>query len=348
MITSMPVLFLPPWEDLNARARGLTGRLLGRDRLQALAGAPDLAELALALQRSGFLLPAAEVGYTAPGLELAVRRVAAQRLRLLARWAGERTRRLAVVFQDEDRRSIRAIVRGAFTGTAPELRLSGLIPTPELPERALQELATATTPGGVSALLTLWGNPYGAALREAAAASRPDLFQLEMALSRTFVAQALEGARRAGRALQQYVREGIDLENLRAALVLVRDGSGENAEESFLEGGERLEKKVYLQAAGANEMAAAASMLASALSGTLYAEALREHAQDARTLEEALLGAQLRERMQAARRDPLGPAPLLAYVLQLRAESVDLRRIIWGIALGAPRAPLRESLVSAR
>jgi vacuolar-type H+-ATPase subunit C/Vma6 len=43
---------------------------------------------------------------------------------------------------------------------------------------------------------------------------------------------------------------------------------------------------------------------------------------------------------------PLGPAPLLAYALRLRAEMIDLRRIIWGVALAVPRAALTRDLVT--
>ena len=38
----------------------------------------------------------------------------------------------------------------------------------------------------------------------------------------------------------------------------------------------------------------------------------------------------------AERRDPAGPASVLEFGLRLRAEAVDLRRLIWGVALGAP------------
>jgi hypothetical protein len=48
-----------------------------------------------------------------------------------------------------------------------------------------------------------------------------------------------------------------------------------------------------------------------------------------------------------ARRDPLGSAPLLAFALALRAQTVDLQRVIWGVALGAPAALVARELVTA-
>jgi hypothetical protein len=40
-------------------------------------------------------------------------------------------------------------------------------------------------------------------------------------------------------------------------------------------------------------------------------------------------------------------APLLGYALRLRAEALDIRRLIWGISLGAPCETLLEGLVTA-
>ena len=104
----------------------------------------------------------------AEAFALAVRRKAAARMRLLARWAGGRDAVLAVVFEEEDRRSLRALLRGAVQGARAEERLEDLIPTPLLPERALAELARQARPAAIAALLTAWQNPYGPALLQQA------------------------------------------------------------------------------------------------------------------------------------------------------------------------------------
>ena len=144
------------WEDLATRARGLATHLLGRADLDGLARAESLDALADVLRARGFL-PAG--GPATPGaLELAVRRMAGARLAVLAAWGHARNTLLAVVFEDEDRRSLRALLRGAVRAAPPEERLAGLIPTPGLPERALAELAGQPTPGAIAALLTAWGS----------------------------------------------------------------------------------------------------------------------------------------------------------------------------------------------
>ena len=45
---------------------------------------------------------------------------------------------------------------------------------------------------------------------------------------------------------------------------------------------------------------------------------------------------------RSARHDPLGAAPVLAYVLRLRAQVVALRGYLWGVALGVPPAAPRR------
>ncbi|MBI2963237.1 MAG: V-type ATPase subunit [Deltaproteobacteria bacterium] len=331
----------PTWDDVDARARGLGTHLLGRSRLEPLAQAADLPALAAALERDGF--DTAGAGDSPAALDLAVRRSAAARMRTLARWCGRRAETLAVVFEDEDRRSLRAILRGALQGAAPQARLAGCIPTPSLSERLLEELAGAPAPSAVAALLVAWENPYGSALLEEASQQHPDPFRLESSLNRTFARRSLAGAGKAGRALREYVQEVIDLENAWSALLLAAQGGDGSPGECFLSGGRRLDRKRFETIAAGKSPAAA--LLCAAFVRTAFAEAFRSAGLS--TLENAILTAQIREQARAMLRDPVGPAPILLYTLRLRAETVDLRRIIWGIALGAPATGLALGLVTA-
>ena len=77
---------------------------------------------------------------------------------------------------------------------------------------------------------------------------------------------------------------------------------------------------------------------------TPYAAVFR--AAPLRGLDEAILTARVAAQRAAARRAPLGPAPVLWYALELRAETVALSRIIWGLALGAPPEALAPAGVS--
>jgi vacuolar-type H+-ATPase subunit C/Vma6 len=75
------------------------------------------------------------------------------------------------------------------------------------------------------------------------------------------------------------------------------------------------------------------------------ADAFASEPADLATLESAVLRAQLAEQSRAARIAPEGPAPVISFALTLRAEVLNLRRIIWGISLEAPGAMLEAEMV---
>jgi len=335
------------WDDLNARARGLGTHLLGRATLEHLAQARDLPSVATALASRGYAMGESDRGSGA-SLELALRRGVAQRMRVLARWAGPRTAILTVIFEDEDRRSITALLRGAAQRAPADLRISGLIPTPELPERALGELARQPTPRAVAALLTAWRHPLASDLTAAASRPEPDLLEIETSLSRAFAKRALRASRRAGRRglLFQYVQQVIDLENAFTALILGADEKPDLAAH-WLPGGRAITLELAERAAASGDPASAAGLLADGFRETPLAAAFAQPDQHPAGLELAVLGAQIRELRARARVEPLSVAFLLGFALRLRAEALDVRRVIWGISLGAPARTLIEGLVTA-
>jgi hypothetical protein len=143
-----------------------------------------------------------------------VRRRAARELAILGHWTARRPELVAVLFDEEDRRSVRALVRGAVERAPAELRIAGLVPTPALPERALAELARAPTPAAVAALLVAWQHPYGLPLAARARSPQPDLYALELALGRAAAARLTAVAHRVGGFLAAFIHETIDLDAL--------------------------------------------------------------------------------------------------------------------------------------
>lgn len=334
------------WDDVNARARGLSTHLLSADELQLLSRAADRAALANELGRLGFPVSAEGIP-TAAELELAVRRWAAAALGTLARWAGRRTAALAVIYEDEDRKSLRAILRGATRGAA-ESRLSGLTPTPALPERALEELARQPSVTAIATLLQVWRNPYGQALAPLARTAQPDLFAIDLALDRTFAARALAAARSAGAELLGFVRETVDVANAITAIVLSSAGRDVTPKEAFLPGGDRVSIVAFEEAAAAGGPVAAGVRLARAFAPGPLSSAFRDLAADPDALEDEVLRIRVRALALRVRLAPLGPAPALWFALRLRAQVIDLQRIVWGAALAAPPAAVAAALVTAR
>jgi vacuolar-type H+-ATPase subunit C/Vma6 len=334
------------WDDLNARAHGLSTHLLGRAALEHLARSHDLPTIAAELERRGYRIEEGARA-SATGLELAARRAVAERVRILEGWSGWRRDALAIVFEDEDRRSIASLLRGAVQHAPPELRLSGLLPTPLLPERALEELSRQPSVGAIAALLTAWRHPLAAALVPETGGAEPDLLGNDVALNRAFTQRALRNARRAGDRglLTRYVRRTIDIENAFTVLAL-SDEKPVRLPQYWVAGGRDLTPDTAERAVTAANPSAAGRLLAEAFHGTRLAKVFARPAEYPEGLEAAVLRVLIEELRSAARADPLSPAFFLGYALRLRAEVLDIRRIIWGVALRAPAATLAEGLVS--
>lgn len=331
----------PAWDDLNARARGLGTHLLEPAQMAALSREPDAPSLAAALRREGVLTTAMTEAPSPQDLELAIRRWAAALLRILARWAGSRAAVLPLVFDEEDRRSLRSVLRGSVQHVPAEQRLAGLIPTPALPERALEELARTATPADAAALLAVWHHPFATTVLPAAAAAQPDLFALDLALSRAVAVRATDAARqsRSG-TLRSWVRDTIDLENARSAILLSTAGDDVVPADVFLPGGQHLTFPAFERAVMAREPGAVAMQLATAFAGTPYGATFMHAGRDVAALEHELVQQRMDELARERRRAPLGPLPVLWFALQLRTQVVDLQRIVWTVALNAPRGSL--------
>lgn len=335
------------WDDLNARVRGLATHFLTRSQLEALARVPDLPGLVRALRPQGVPLAEPMASLRPEDVELGIRRWAANALRVLARWAGPRAATLPLIFDDEDRRSLRAIFRGAVEQVPAERRLAGLIPTPALPERALEELARSPTAAAAAALLAAWRHPFAAALAPVVVEAHPDVFALDLTLVRAYADRAFAASRAIRDAdVQAVVRELIDLENGLTAIVLSIEGTDVVPKQIFLSGGERVSIVAFEQAVATRDPGTAGARLAVALDGTPYAEVFRRGARDPVTLEDELLRRRLRAISRRVRLAPLGPLPILWFGLRLRVQVVDLQRVVWTVALDAPRQRLVDTLAT--
>jgi vacuolar-type H+-ATPase subunit C/Vma6 len=325
------------WGDVNARARGLGSHLLPSETLASLAGVHAWQELTRALTAAGILPEETTAGSPAE-VELALRRWATGEIRVVRRWLGSRAAVLSVALDAEDRRSLRALVRGAAAGVPAGVRLTGVLPTPALPERLLQELAARDRIPDQAALLVAAGHPVGPALLVAAAGTKPDLFAVELAISRAFAERAVRGARRDGKVLRTHVEAVIDAINCRSALLLAQGAPAKSPATTFIPGGRRLTLERFTAAAGAPDPFTGARILAAIDEG--IAKGWRDAA-DVAALETALERAEDQRLEHLARMDPLGPAPTLLYLRRLGGQLVALGEAVWSLDLGV--APPRSS-----
>ena len=168
---------------LVARARGLQARLADdATRVQPLS--PDAAE------------------------RLAHERIASD-LATLARWA--EPDELAALELDEDRRSLRAIVRGLAAAVPAERRRLATVATSRLPERTIAALAAATSAGELFALLASIDHPLRGAF--AGDPATLDLYAIDVALAATFARVARKLA--PDRAMCAYVDQVLAAEQAR-------------------------------------------------------------------------------------------------------------------------------------
>lgn len=330
------------WGDLVARVRGLSTHLLGAGQLRSIAESRGLAQLSVALAQAG-VLPAPLERAGARTLEQGVRRHAARQLHLVWRWAGDRTSRLAPLVEDEDRRSIRAMLRGASSGTPPDARLAGLVATPSLPERALLDLARRGDVATVAAQLAAMGSPYASAILDEASRQYPDLLRLECALNTKFAARASAAAARADAPMRAYVTSVIDVENCWTARLLPVNSTLADGDDYFAEGGTELSRERWMAAVTAPTVLARDAILQK----TAASPWLRAAAAGSVRLEDAVLQATIAHQHGLARQDPLGTASIIEYVLRLRAEVRALQRIIWSVSLRVPAAAITQSLEPA-
>lgn len=328
------------WGDVIVRSRGLGSHILSPARCATLCVSRNIGELAAQMAGLGLVgAPAAGSPADEHDLELALRRRAGARLQLLADWAGPRRDRLAPIFDDEDRRAIRALVRGAIARVAPQLRTAGLVPTPTLPMRALDELAQAGDVATVASLLLAWRHPFGKVVDAEARRQKPDPLEFEMAMVREFASRARASAHAGDAGLRLFVERTIDIENLQSVLALSSHAADLPPGRLFVEGGSIVTIGDLASARETGSAAGVAARLGPRARGTPLA-AMLDHG--ARSAEDAALDALTDEFRRLARDAPLSLAPVILFSLRQRAELRMLLGILWGVSLGVPRATVER------
>jgi vacuolar-type H+-ATPase subunit C/Vma6 len=331
------------WEDVVSRVRGLSSRLIGRAALAQLSRSPDLRAMLGGLAGTPYAAIPEEATSDTAIFERATRRVAAGHLDIMVAWCGMRVALLEPLFEDEDRRNLRAVTRGIASAMPIDQRTAGLLPTPLLSLALLDELARQPRLRDVAAMLSAWGNPYGPAMTSESLRPHPDLFSLQLAIDKEYFRRARSAAASTGKHMTAYVETQIDAENLRSAFAAARHMLEREPRDLFVEGGALVSREEYERLCN-EEPAVALTRVERLVAGTPLAPlaALDRH----RDVDADVLGATIRQLRRVVRVEPLSLAVLLDYVLRLRAEIHDLARIVWGIGLGEPRRRIEAALVT--
>ncbi len=237
----------------------------------------------------------------------------------------------ALLADEEDRRTLRSVIRGVAASMPSAARLTAAVPTTTLPERTLTALGAATSAAEVASVLTDAAHPAAAALAPLLTATPLDLLAIELALTGWFAGRARR--HHPDHALAIHVRQLIDVGNASAALLLAIRGRELDAAAHFVDGGARLDRARFLAAAASPALTAAAA-LAPAFAGTALAAALGpDSLTTPEALEKAALQWHLATQTALRREEPLGLAPLLWLILRRRLEGRRLRRAAWRLAM---------------
>jgi vacuolar-type H+-ATPase subunit C/Vma6 len=328
-----------------ARAKGLATRLLTREAIDALAEADDLAAFAHGLSGLGTAIVPIGEPVNVFAIERAVGRTAHQYLRTLHRWQERMPGVLDVFAAHQDRRSLRALLRGAAQGAPAEARLDGLLPTPSLPQLALTGLAHQASAADVVRQLLLLAHPDAGRLLPSVQKTQVDLLAVDATLLVGFAERATRAAD-GDDTLREFVRSLIDTGNAQNALLLAREPREIDLPDLFVPGGQWLSAKAFISAAGADSTQRALKLLATALAPSPLASSLPVVAGDVAQMDRAFLAAALERLERAGRLDPLSTAPALRVLLLIEAQSHDLRTLAWGAAFGTPPSLRKEQLVT--
>ena len=322
---------MPRWEDVNARCRGLGTHLLGRAELGLVEDAVEWRMLPRLLAPH---LPAGEPPDSPRKLDAALVRRYSAALAVVERWLGPRRRFFRLVWEDEERRALRALLRGAAEGASPDRRLEGAVATTGLPDRLLRRIARAPTVAEGIAIGGSAGLPLAAALADVRLGPGPaGLLGLELALSAAWAARAVAGARGGGARLRRWVAEAVDAENALALAVADHWGADLEAGRAWLPGGRRIDRARFIALARVPEAPARLDRMREWFPGGPLGAALAV-ATDPADLEGHLLEKRAAAAAAAARREPLGPGPTCAFLLGSRLELRRLRRASWRLAFG--------------
>jgi len=332
------------WDDVNARARGLATHLLDRGTLAGLADAPDWPAFVARVTALGYPLDlAGGAAIDPPSFDRAVSLVAAQRLALLGRWLSAREGVLAVVLEDEEYRTLRALLRGAAEGASPGARLRAVMPTPHLPMRALERMARAASVAELVRELARHGHPAGRAWQDVLRhAKAPDLRALEWALARLYAERAVRAARAGGPVVRRFAAELVDQANVWTLLLAAPLQAGADADQEFLPGGSRITRPAFARLRTVREADPLVEVLRILLKDTALGAALATAPLDLPSLEPRAASARIAWLRGLARRDPLGPAVILSVLERIRAEARVLRALGWAVAFGAPGSTLER------
>jgi V/A-type H+-transporting ATPase subunit C len=333
---------------INARVKMMKSQLLPPARLEELLHSPTLDAFIQALTDTPYNMELQEALTRFRGLR-AVDEALSQNFyhaarRILGFADGPPRRQIEVVLLRYDLHSIRAIVRGRYTGRSDEEILATLYPGGMLSEVRLRELLQQPDLRAIADTLVTWMHPLGRGLREGvdAAQRSGSLLDVEIALDRAYAQYGLrvaDGEADGEAPFRRFLSAEITATNVKTALKLrrIRELSREERERFYVRGGAVSLDRFLALADPQSSLSeiSALRLFGAEITGT---ESLLD-------TERAIDRAFQRMTVQMYLGDPLGVEVVIGYLARKAAEVSNLRVIAHAKQLGLPADTARQEIV---
>ena len=348
------------YDYLNARARGMSARLLSREFFEQLLLSQDESLLIDLLLNSDYEQELRSALSEKRGLEAfmsAVRRRVGYAFGQLRRHAPERPRGfLDLQLNRWDVANVLSVIRGKVTGASPEEILEALLPVGEFSEAQLSELAGEPDVASVVRALTTWNYTFAFAVREAVSVSMGDeprqsaLKQLAQTLNKTYFEWALgrlQGKDANTRIVREQLQLQIDLSNVKNAVdaVRLREAGYEDELAPFVSGG-TLDPAFLTELAEADNLETAFEKLDATVFGVAVERGILAFGESRNlAVMERFFEAVVAEHCcKLLRADPLTIGVPLGYLWRRYNEFTNLRIVVRGKRFQMPVNAIREEL----
>jgi V/A-type H+-transporting ATPase subunit C len=344
---------------LNARIRGMKGRLLDKKALDDLVLKPDIESLTAALEKTPYRQDVEEAGVKYSGvyrLEYALRKNFSRTFTKISGLVrGEEAENYLDVFLKLwDVQNVKTILRGKSIHVASEEIFECLLPMGSLDEASLSEMIKQPDVKSVIDLMAAWDIEYARPLMHAFSQYQSDrsLIPLDVALDRYHYERALGSLKKDNydaTVVRGLLTTQIDIINIKSALRMARDKvSPEEAKVYFIDGGRKLDQDFFISMISTKSVEGALKMLEPTRYSFLKAapeESLKK--EKISDLEKMLDRYMILQGISVYRGDPLSIAIPVGFFWAKYNEMTNLRIIARCKTVGMSEEQVKRELIYA-
>lgn len=340
---------------INARIRGMKGRLFKASEYEELFIMHDLSSVILFLSNSAysrFIVNAEKAGINE--IEEAVRRDLSEALTKIYDIAeGDIKRLLDILLGRWDIYNIKTILRGRHINRTSEDIMPLLIATGALSESLLKELCLQEDIKGIADALITWRSPYGYAIQEGIKEYREssDISSIELRLDKSYFDDSLKKLNKKKEA-DSYVYSmlsfQIDMLNIISSLRMLKEERLKiYADEYFIEGGETFSKELYKKVINEKGLEGGLRLLNTIKFRRRFkiTEDIFFEITGLPEMERRLEMGILKNAISLSLKDPLNISLIIGYIWKKINEVINLRLILRGKLVEMPESRLREMVV---